>query len=710
MSEKDEEIELAEKEHEHVHEHVEHEEHEHHHHHHHHDEDDDDDDCGCHHHYDDDDDDEDGCECCHHHEHEHSSKLSALSKILISAVLFALALFVSKFTPLSTWCTSVFGNDNGLLYIKAVSLVLYFAAYLLVGLSVLREAVENLLHGEFFGEEFLMSVATVGAVCMGEYPEAVAVMILFQLGEYLEGKAVGRSKRSIRKLMDVRPDTANVKRNDTFVSVDPQSVNVGEIICVAPGERVALDGVVVTGSSFVDTSALTGESVPREVLVGSEIFAGSVNKSGVLEIKVTKPFAQSTVSRVLDLVEHAQEKKAKAQKFISRFSKIYTPVVCLLALLVALVPPLFFKAEWNTWIYRALMFLVVSCPCALVISVPLTFFAGIGLASRNGVLVKGSTYLELLSKMSVAVFDKTGTLTKGVFEVTAVHPVNPEKVSADELLAYATHAEYYSKHPISRSLKVVHHCAFCENLRLENAEEISGHGVRAVVEGKTVIAGSLRFMEDSGVSGIKACPEDDRGTIVHVAVNGEYAGHIIISDVAKEDAVQAVALLKKQGVKKTVLLTGDTESAASLVAERIGLDEVHAQLLPQDKVTCIETLLSQKTTNSSVAFVGDGINDAPVLTRADIGIAMGGIGSDAAIEAADVVIMDDKPSKVALAVKLSKKTMRIVWQNIVLALGVKVAIMVLSMLGITNMMLAIFGDVGVMMLCVANSLRLNRKK
>ena len=596
------------------------------------------------------------------------------------------------------------------MYVKAVSLALYFAAYLLVGLSVLREAVENLLHGEFFGEEFLMAVATVGAVCMGEYPEAVAVMILFQLGEFLEGKAVGRSKRSIRKLMDVRPDTATVLRDGKQVAVEAKSVAVDEIICVAPGERVALDGVVVSGSSFVDTSALTGESVPREVLVGSEIFAGSVNQSGVLEIKVTKPFAQSTVSRVLDLVEHAQEKKAKAQKFISRFSKVYTPVVCLLALIVAVLPPLVFKAEWNTWIYRALMFLVVSCPCALVISVPLTFFAGIGLASRNGVLVKGSSYLELLSKMSVTVFDKTGTLTKGVFEVTAVHPVDAERVAADQLLAYATHAEYYSKHPISRSLKIVHHCAACENLRLENAEEISGHGVRAVVEGKTVIAGSLRFVEESGVTGITPCHEDDRGTVVHVAVDGVYAGHIIISDVAKDDAVQAVSLLKKQGVKKTVLLTGDTESAAAAVAERIGIDEVHAQLLPQDKVTCLETLIAQKENKKAVGFVGDGINDAPVLTRADIGIAMGGIGSDAAIEAADVVIMDDKPSKVALAVKVSKQTMRIVWQNIILALGVKVAIMVLSMLGLTNMMLAIFGDVGVMMLCVANSLRLNRKK
>lgn len=687
-------------------------------HHHHHDEDDDDDDeCECHHHHhhdEDDDDDDDGCECCHHHHHEHEhghgKGLSALQRIIISAVLFALALFVSKFAPLSDFAVTLFGEANGALYVKAVSLALYFAAYLLVGLSVLREAVENLLHGEFFGEEFLMAVATVGAVCMGEYPEAVAVMILFQLGEFLEGKAVGRSKRSIRKLMDVRPDTATVLRDGKQVAVEAKSVAVDEIICVAPGERVALDGVVVSGSSFVDTSALTGESVPREVLVGSEIFAGSVNQSGVLEIKVTKPFAQSTVSRVLDLVEHAQEKKAKAQKFISRFSKVYTPVVCLLALIVAVLPPLVFKAEWNTWIYRALMFLVVSCPCALVISVPLTFFAGIGLASRNGVLVKGSTYLELLSKMSVTVFDKTGTLTKGVFEVTAVHPVDAERVAADQLLAYATHAEYYSKHPISRSLKIVHHCAACENLRLENAEEISGHGVRAVVEGKTVIAGSLRFMEESGVTGITPCHEDDRGTVVHVAVDGVYAGHIIISDVAKDDAVQAVSLLKKQGVKKTVLLTGDTESAAAAVAERIGIDEVHAQLLPQDKVTCLETLIAQKENKKAVGFVGDGINDAPVLTRADIGIAMGGIGSDAAIEAADVVIMDDKPSKVALAVKVSKQTMRIVWQNIILALGVKVAIMVLSMLGLTNMMLAIFGDVGVMMLCVANSLRLNRKK
>ena len=736
MSEKDEEIELEEKEHEHchghehVHEHDEHEEHEHHHHHHdeddddddecechhHHDDDDDDDDddCGCHHHHhhhdeDDDDCDEDGC-CCHHHDHghDHGEEDGALKKIIIASVLFVLALAVSRISPLGNLLSSVFGGEIGALVHKGISLALYFVAYMIVGFEVIHEAVENLLHGEFFGEEFLMTVATVGAICVGEYPEAVAVMILFQLGEFLEGKAVGKSKKSIRQLMDVRPDVACVEKDGNFVQVKAESVAVGSIIRVSAGERIPLDGLVVSGSSFVDTAALTGESVPREVLEGSEVFAGFVNQNGVLTIKVTKPFAESTVSRVLDLVENAQSKKAKMQKFVSRFSKVYTPLVCLLALCVALIPPLLMHGEWRTWIYRALMFLVVSCPCALVISVPLSFFAGIGLASRNGILVKGSTYIEQLAKTDAVVFDKTGTLTKGVFEVVAIHPVDANRVSGEELLAYATHAEYYSKHPISRSLKVAHHCRLCESLSISNCEELSGHGVRAVIEGKKILAGNMRLMQEENVTGIIPCHEDDTGTVVHVSVDGTYAGHIIISDVAKDDASLAVENLKKCGIKKTVLLTGDTESAAKKIADSIGIDEVHAELLPQDKVAHLESIMAQG--GKPVAFVGDGINDAPVLTRADVGIAMGGIGSDAAIEAADVVVMDDKPSKVADAVKVGKKTMNIVWQNIIFALGVKVAIMVLSTLGIANMWMAVFGDVGVTMIAVANSLRLNRKK
>jgi Cd2+/Zn2+-exporting ATPase len=645
------------------------------------------------------------------HEEEDS-----LKKIIFAAVLFAAAVVIQHLPAFQS--DSAFLQQHVALgtVVPMVDLALYLVAYLLVGLDVVKEAVFNLFHGKLFDEEFLMSVASIGAVCLGEYPEAVAVMLLYELGEFLEDKAVGKSKDSISALMNIRPDKAFVMRGGKTIEVKPEDVAIGELLVVKAGERLPLDGIVTKGKSFVDTSALTGESVPREIVEGNEVLAGFVNTTGTIEVKVSKVYGDSAVARVLDLVQNAASKKAKSEQFITRFSRIYTPTVCGAAVLLAVLPPVISQlvaglpvqdGDFHTWIYRALLFLVVSCPCALVISVPLSFFAGIGAASRKGILIKGANDLEKLSQVQTAVFDKTGTLTKGVFIVTAVHPVNAEKVSAEELVAIATHAEYYSNHPISRSLKAAHHCAKCGSVIVDNTEEISGQGLKTVLDGKQVLAGNMKLMEAEQVQGIIPCKEDDTGTVVHIAVDGQYAGHIVISDELKDDAALAVKQLKKCGVKKTVLLTGDSQSAAEKAGDVLGIDEVYSGLLPGDKVSRVEELLAQEThRGGTVAFVGDGINDAPVLTRADVGIAMGGLGSDAAIEAADVVIMDDMVSKVGIAVRGAKKTMAVVRENIIFALAVKLAIMVLGALGLVNMWLAVFGDVGVTFIAVANAMRL----
>ena len=712
-ADKDEEIKMNKIEHEHEHEH----DHEHEHHHH-----DEDEDCCCHHHEhhhhhdeDDDDDDGDGCCCGHHHGHHHGDdddeEEHSIKKILLAVLLFVAGLLVQKLPVFALNGPIVNNNEKIALAVQVVYMALFFAAYMLTGYSVVKEAVHGLAKGNVFGEEFLMTVATVGAIFMGEYAEAAAVMILFQLGEYLEDLAVDRSKRSITKLMDVRPDVANVKRGSEVVQVAAKDVAIGDVIVVKPGERIALDGTIESGKGFVDTAALTGESVAREVVEGDVVLGGFVNKDGVLEIKVTKAFGESTVSRVLEMVEHAQSKKAKTQKFITRFARYYTPVVCIAAVLVALVPPLVMKVMgvaavgmWKTWIYRALEILVVSCPCALVISVPLSFFAGIGLASKRGILVKGSNYIEQLAHTGTAVFDKTGTLTRGVFEVTAIHALDEKIMSKEDLIAVATHAEFFSNHPISKSLKRAHSCEKCSSTVLENTQELSGYGIKCNMEGKTVLAGNLKLMEKENVIGFKPCEENDAGTVVHVAVDGKYMGHIVISDVAKEDSALAITRLKSLGIKQTVLLTGDRKEVADDMAKKLGMDKVYSDLLPGDKVEKIEALLKEQADSERLIFVGDGINDAPVLTRADVGIAMGAMGSDAAIEAADVVVMDDSPYKVASAVKISRKTMRTVWQNVVFALAVKLGIMVVCALGFGSMWMAVFGDVGVTMLAVLHSM------
>lgn len=633
-----------------------------------------------------------------HTEHENHEEEISLKKIILAAVLFALGIFSEKFL----WET------YGLLPLNILFMAFYAVSYILCGLGVIKEAVENLVKGEFFGEEFLMAAATIGAIFIGEYSEAVAVMILFQLGEFLEERALDNSKKSITNLMNIRPDSATLKTETGEKEVSPEQIEIGQIIIVKPGERVPLDGKIIKGKSFVDTSALTGESVPREIYEGDEILSGFVNTTGVLEIEVTKVFSESTVSRVLEMVENAQGKKTKSEKFIRRFAKIYTPIVCLLALCIAVIPPLVFASEsglWSKWIYRALELLVVSCPCAFVISVPLSFFSGIGLASKNGILIKGSNYIEMLSHVKTVVFDKTGTLTKGVFEVSNVHLLN-ENFSKEQLIEIAAHAEYYSGHPISKSLKNIHHCEKCETLELEKAEEISGHGIKCRLEGKTVLAGNSKLMKKENVLNFSECEQCKSGTIVHIAVDGIYAGHIEISDKEKDDSKLAIDELKKNKIK-TVMLTGDGKNAGKAVAEKLGLDEVYAELLPQDKVSKIEQFLAAvKNKKERVAFAGDGINDAPVLSRSDIGIAMGGLGSDAAIEAADVVIMDDMPSKIPQAISIAKKTMVNALENSVFALTVKFAIIVCCTFGIANMWMAVFGDVGVTLLAVLNSLRL----
>ena len=580
-----------------------------------------------------------------------------------------------------------------------LQIALFIISYIIVGGDVVKRAVKNIFKGQVFDENFLMSIATIGAFFIGEYPEGVAVMLFYQVGELFQSYAVGKSRKSIASLMDIRPDYANVKKGDELVKVDPDEVQIGDIIIIKAGEKIPLDGKVIEGSSMIDTSALTGESVPREVEVGSDILSGCININGVITAEVTKEFGESTVSKILDLVENASSKKSNSEQFITKFARYYTPVVVIIAVFLAIIPPLVIDgATFSDWIYRALAFLVVSCPCALVISIPLSFFGGIGGASKKGVLVKGSNYLEALAETEIVVFDKTGTLTKGVFNVQEIHP---EGVSKEELLELTAHAESYSNHPISLSLKRAFSKEI-DNGRISDVEEISGHGVIATVDGKKVMAGNIKLMKMMDIPYFKG---ELIGTIVHVAVNNKYIGYIVIADEVKEDSAQAIKELKAANIKQTVMLTGDNKSIGSKVAKELGLDKVYAELLPADKVEKLEELFSQKSKKGKLAFVGDGINDAPVLARADIGIAMGGLGSDAAIEAADVVIMTDEPSKIATTMKISKKTLKIAHQNIVFAIGIKIIVLILSAFGITTMWAAIFADVGVTIIAVLNAFR-----
>lgn len=580
-----------------------------------------------------------------------------------------------------------------------LQIALFIISYIIVGGDVVKRAVKNIFKGQVFDENFLMSIATIGAFFIGEYPEGVAVMLFYQVGELFQSYAVGKSRKSIASLMDIRPDYANVKKGDELVKVDPDEVQIGDIIVIKAGEKIPLDGKVIEGSSMIDTSALTGESVPREVEVGSDILSGCININGVITAEVTKEFGESTVSKILDLVENASSKKSNSEQFITKFARYYTPVVVIIAVFLAIIPPLVIDgATFSDWIYRALAFLVVSCPCALVISIPLSFFGGIGGASKKGVLVKGSNYLEALAETEIVVFDKTGTLTKGVFNVQEIHP---EGVSKEDLLELTAHAESYSNHPISLSLKRAYSKEI-DNGRISDVEEISGHGVIATVDGKKVMAGNIKLMKMMDIPYFKG---ELIGTIVHVAVNNKYIGYIVIADEVKEDSAQAIKELKAAKIKQTVMLTGDNKSIGSKVAKELGLDKVYAELLPADKVEKLEELFSQKSKKGKLAFVGDGINDAPVLARADIGIAMGGLGSDAAIEASDVVIMTDEPSKIATTMKISKKTLKIAHQNIVFAIGIKIIVLILSAFGITTMWAAIFADVGVTIIAVLNAFR-----
>ena len=582
--------------------------------------------------------------------------------------------------------------------------VLYLIPYGIIGWDVLWRAIRNIKNGQVFDENFLMSVATVGAFGCGEYPEAVAVMLFYQVGELFQSVAVDRSRKSISALMDIRPDYANMERNGELVQVDPEEVSVGDVIVVKAGERVPLDGTVLEGTSSLDTAALTGESLPRDVQAGDEVVSGCVNLTGVLHVKVNKPFGESTVAKILDLVENSSSKKAKAENFITKFARYYTPAVVFAALVLAALPPLLGLGPWLMWVQRALNFLVVSCPCALVISIPLSFFGGIGGASKQGILVKGGNYLEALAQAGIVVFDKTGTLTKGSFEVTAVHP---QQVSEQELLELAALAERFSDHPISRSIQAACQSAPDPN-RVTDAKEIAGHGVRAVVDGKTVLAGNQKLMDQFHIPFEDACHHV--GTIIHVAVDGVYMGHIVISDQVKEGAKETLRDLKAAGMRKTVMLTGDSQAVGQAVARQLGLDEVHAELLPGDKVDQVERLLQSKGPKEQLVFVGDGINDAPVLSRADIGVAMGAMGSDAAIEAADIVLMDDDLKKLPVAVRIARKTLRIVRENIVFALAVKFLVLILSALGVANMWWAVFADVGVSVIAILNSMRMLNAK
>ena len=630
----------------------------------------------------------------HHHHHEEGLKKQII-KIAVAALLLIAAVVVEKTCGLSNWQL----------------LLVYLVPYLFIGFDTLKEAAEGLAHGEAFNEHFLMSIATIGALCIGflpgaetQYPEAVFVMLFFQIGELFEGYAEGKSRESISHLMDIRPDVAHVERNGAVEEVSPEQVAVGETILVKPGEKVPLDGVIIEGSTSLNTVALTGESVPRNVTEGDEVISGCVNLSGLVKVRTTKAFGESTVSKIIDLVENATESKSKNETFITRFARVYTPVLVFAALALALLPPLFsgdFMGTFATWLYRALMFLVVSCPCALVISVPLTFFGGIGGASRKGILVKGSNYLDVLSKVDTVVFDKTGTLTHGQFAVTAVHP---EKCDERHLLHLAAHVEHHSTHPVGAALRDAFPDEATDGCKLSEVEEIAGQGIKAKVENWTVCVGNAKMMDAIGA---KWHDCEHIGTIIHVAIDGEYAGHIVINDKVKEDSAKAIRDLKSLGVSRTVMLTGDRKEVGKDVAEKLGIDEYHAELLPVDKVAYVEKLINTKPAapNSQLAFVGDGINDAPVLARADVGIAMGGLGSDAAIEAADVVLMDDKPSKIALAIRITRRTLRIAKQNVWFAIGVKVLVLLLAAFGIATMWMAVFADVGVTVLAVFNAMR-----
>ena len=622
-------------------------------------------------------------------------------KILIRIIISAVVLIAANFIP-----------SEGTLYWVRMGVSLL--AYLVIGYDILKDAGLGIVHGQIFDENFLMAVASVGAVALaiyeksGDYNEAVAVVLLYQVGELFQNIAVGKSRKNITELMDIRPDYANIERDGKLVKVDPEEVEVGSIIIVQPGEKIPIDGTVEEGSSTLNTSALTGESIPRDVSVGDEVISGCINMSGVLKIKTEKVFSESTVSKILDLVENASSKKSRPEAFISRFARIYTPAVCIAALALAILPPIINlllgnAAGWESWIYRALTCLVISCPCALVISIPLSFFAGIGGAGKEGILIKGSNYLDLLSKTKTIVFDKTGTLTQGVFEVSAVHH---SPMSDDELIEYAALCECSSSHPISKSLKEAYGKEIDRN-RITDVEEISGHGICAKVDGRPIAAGNSKLMKKLGVEYMDC---HSVGTIIHVAVDGKYAGHIVIADKEKPAAKQALALLKSAGVEKTVMLTGDIKSVAAKVAEDLGVDEVRSELLPGDKVKEVERLLEEKPKNSVVAFVGDGINDAPVLTRADIGIAMGAMGSDAAIEAADIVLMDDDLLKIPKSIKISRKCLRIVYENIIFSLVIKFACLGLGALGFVNMWIAIIADVGVMIIAVLNAIRALRTK
>lgn len=609
-------------------------------------------------------------------------------KVLIRIIIAAVLVIALQFIPVKGY----------------VRFGLYMIPYFVIGYDILKKAGKGILNRQIFDENFLMAVATIGAIALGDYKEGTAVMLFYQIGELFQSYAVGKSRRNISDLMDIRPAYANVEKDGELEQVDPDEIEIGTVIVVQPGEKVPIDGVVVEGTSSLNTSALTGESVPREVSVDDEIISGCINMTGLLKIRTTKEFGESTVSKILELVENASSRKSRSENFISKFAKIYTPAVCYGALALAILPPIVRMAfmglapEWGDWVYRALTFLVISCPCALVISIPLSFFAGIGGASREGVLVKGSSFLETLSQTKIVVFDKTGTMTKGVFEVNGIHH-SPYK--DEELLEYAALAESYSTHPISKSLQRAYGKPIDKN-RVSDVEEIGGHGLTAKVDGKVVAAGNAKLMKKLGIE-YHDCSHV--GTIVHVAIDGKYAGHILISDVIKEHAAEAIAALKKSGIEKTVMLTGDAKNVADHVAAQLGIDEVCSELLPGDKVEKVEELLTKKSEKDKLAFVGDGINDAPVLSRADIGIAMGALGSDAAIEAADIVLMDDDPLKISKAIRISRKCIRIVYENIYFAIGIKVICLVLGALGIANMWFAIFADVGVMILAVLNAIR-----
>ena len=650
------------------------------------------------------------CECCsheHHHEHRHEhdhehhhehSLNKQLWLIVVTAVLLIAAVVIEKNFALPTWQL----------------LLVYLIPYLLIGHETLHEAWEGITNGDAFNEHFLMSVATIGALGIGflpgaetEFPEAVFVMLFFQIGELFEGYAEGRSRESIAHLMNIRPDVAHLTKCQTLCEVSPEEVAVGEIIEIRPGEKVPLDGVVIEGASALNTVALTGESLPRDVRVGDEVISGCVNLSGVLRVRTTKAYGESTVAKIINLVENAGENKSRSEAFITRFARVYTPIVVFAALALAILPPLLIGVIshqspltlFPTWLYRALMFLVVSCPCALVISVPLTFFGGIGGASRKGILIKGANYMDVLAKTDTVVFDKTGTLTHGQFAVTAVHP---EEFDENELLHLAAHVEHFTTHPIGAALRDAFPDEATDGCRVSDVEEIAGHGIRARVGDRLVCVGNTKMMDSIGV---KWHDCHHVGTIIHVAIDGSYAGHIVINDRIKEDSAGAVSELNALGVARTVMLTGDRKEVADNVANTLALSEYHAELLPADKVAYVEKLLNEESGSGAVAFVGDGINDAPVLARADVGIAMGGLGSDAAIEAADVVIMDDKPSKIALAIRIARRTLRIAGQNVWFAIGVKVAVLILAALGIATMWLAVFADVGVTVLAVLNAMR-----